>query len=199
MTAVMKKKVDGQIGKIKVVVLIVGGNDFGERASGGGAEVVMTLLELKDHMERLVRWMLDALPGVKVRTFDLIPRQSLNASFICGARNWSSGVKCVEKGRHEHVLCWRVFAMEPRRGERKRLKKLKTEGVELEERERFELREELYAEDGVHLSFQGKRMLAELLKWQLEECPRRAIEVDIRRNREDGEPKTLKLRANFNF
>ena len=55
--------------------MVVGGNDFGRRdMKNGGAEVVMTLKELEETMADFIRWVLAKLPGVVVKTMDIILR-----------------------------------------------------------------------------------------------------------------------------
>ena len=206
MTAVTKMKKEEKLKNIKLIVCLIGGNDLGKRAEGGGAEVAMSMKEFEEHMKGLVRWLLEMLPGVTVRMLDLIARLSHEASFISAVRNWAGAVVCEEEGRHEHVSCWRLFVVENRNFRRKKQQQKMDEAMGRETREidaavnRFQLRDELFGGDGVHLNFQGKRILAELLKWQLlARNGGEGEELVFRTEYVSSNDKTVSLSAKFKF
>ena len=198
---VRKKKEEDALKNVKVVVLVLGGNDFCERGPNGVARVVMGKAELEEWMRGMVEWMLEELPEVEIRTMDPIPRDSDGGKFVDGVRRFNSSLKCVSQGRHQHISCFRVFSVEPRswklktgkgnRGSEER--KEEKRGSALPRANRFDLRWELYSGDGVHLCALGRLALRNILAWQLEEEPGIIKEFDL-----SGE-KIWKLKAFLKF
>ena len=62
---VRKKKEEDALKNVKVVVLVLGGNDFCERGPNGVARVAMGKAELEEWMRGMVEWMLEELLEVE--------------------------------------------------------------------------------------------------------------------------------------
>ena len=202
---VRKKKEEGALTAVAVVVVAIGGNDLGE-LDGREQRVVMGIVEFSAWMEDMVVWMLAELPGVELRVMDVIPRHTKGGIFVDAVRRWNLGVKCQEEGRHRHVSTWRMFISESRRwklqsgkGNRgnKAEKDKKRRGPLPRNCERFQLRHGLF-HDSLHLSVEGKEVLISLLKWQLSSSPSSSKDVNISVPVQD-ELKKYSLSAHFKF
>ena len=199
MWIVRKKKEEGGLAAIKTVVCVIGGNDFGERG-GNGVETRMTQQGLYELMNSFVQFMLAELPAVQIRMLDIIPRDSVGGRFASGIRWWNSSVKCLEEGRHRHISCWRVFAVQPHSWKNKMRKEAAAAArenrfVKAVDAKRVELRRGLFGQDKIHLNFRGQKILTKILNWQLNESPPDALEIEF----DDGQGKTLILKASFKF
>ena len=205
LSVVREKKKRNALEKVKVVVLVCGGNDISERGPDGVAKMVMSLKEVFEWMETMVKWLRKEMPAAEIRTADFIPRDSTGGRFTMAARNWSSRVLQVD-GQHRHFSLWRIFVNEPRswklkagKGNRKTAPWTeKAEQGPPEDLVRFELRSIFYNCDRVHLSDSGKRVLTEIFKWQLTETPEETKDISTTVIK-DGERVPFKCRAFFKF
>ena len=205
-SVVQEKKRRGEVGNVRVVILLVGGNDISERGKNGEAEVVMSSEEVLQWMEDLVEWIAKEMPGTEVRTIDFLPRDSEGGRFAMAVRNWSSRVKKILPC-HRHVCIWRIFVNEPRswklkaaKGNRKTapwVEKAAEEGLPSSP-VRFDLRRFLYGYDGVHLNGSGRRILTEILLWQLTDNPSQSKDISMTVFK-DGKETLFKCRAFFKF
>ena len=205
---VEKKMEERKLEKLVVLVLMVGGNDFGARGVPGLAKGVLSKKELETKMEELVTYLLGRLPGVEIRVFDILPRRSERGVFEDGVRRWSSSFKCLAVGRHRHIQCWKMFTVERRSWRNKRGNgNRNSDGGDGDEDgndampkniHRIDIREELYASDGVHLNYKGQQVLVSLLDWQLMKTPSSSKELRVEITKEE-ERKILYLKASFRF
>ena len=204
---ILRKRERKELENVRVLVLLIGGNDYADGAPGGQQRVTMGVKELGGWMDEMVRWVLAQLPAIEVRVLDLLLRLSEHGVFADGVRRWNSGVQCVQEGRHRHISIWRAFAIESRRWKNKtgkgnrggeEAKKKKRENPLPQDCHRIELRHGLFGDDGVHLSSAGKKVLASILNWQLSPAPSDfkdiATTVWVENKRE-----TLDLRVSFKF
>ena len=204
MWVVREKKQKGELEGVKLVVCVVGGNDFGVRSPGGVA-VDMSHGELVSHMNLFVSWMLQELPHAEIRILDIIPRDSIGGKFASGIRRWSSAVKQLDS-RHRHIRIWRMFTVEHRgwkwetgKGNRgtDEAKKEKREAAAPTTVNRVELRQGLYGPDRVHLNSAGEKVLFDILSWQLENA-KDSLKVSVGVFL-DGTQQIVDLKASFAF
>ena len=218
MWVVRDKKKKRMLGRVRVVVLALGGNDFGEKVEDGPngekrpCRVVMGKKEVAEWMGAMVRWMIVELPGVQMRVMDFIPRESQEGKFAFGVRRLNDDVVCIEPGIHRHISTWQLFTAVSRswrrkagkgnRGSKEAKKEWREKGPP-ENIHRLELRKGLFGGDGVHLSFEGKKAFADILKWCMKEEPEKSknLVVPYKEKKEGGEEeqKEHKLRAFFKF
>ena len=190
--------------KLEVLVIMVGGNDFGVRGVPGLAKVVLSKKELATKMDGLVEWLLERLPRMEIRVFDILPRRSERGVFEDGVRRWSASFKCLEARRHRHIQCWKMFTVERRSWRNKNGKGNRNGGnndgsaIMQQNIHRIDIREELYKEDGVHLNQKGQHILVSLLDWQLLRTPSSSKEIQVAITTEE-ENKILNLKASFRF
>ena len=176
------KKSIGQLAGVSVVVMVIGGNDLSRRDSRTGIITQgYSAKVMREKLQELVRWTLEELPEASVRMMDIIPRSSAGW-FTGGVRQISQQMECEKEGRHSHVACWRSFVVEIEKKDRSG-------------KERFQLRRELYGEDGVHLSELGRSFVERVLRWQMEVVPEG---VEFKMKERLGE-KTVELRACIKF
>ena len=195
-SVIREKKKRGELpGKVRKIFVVIGGNNFGRRdEENGGAKVVMSRKELEEMMTNFIRWILAELPSIVIHTMDILPRKSVKASFISGVRNWAGAVKCQDTLRHRHLSCLQVFSLQKRgySGKGGKAKQAKEEGRIT----RFDIRQEMYGNDGVHLSEVGKEVFIRMLSW-MKSNDKGEFETEILPGAGEGHP--IKLKAKYKF
>ena len=183
--AILKKKAEDRLGKIKRVILLLGGNDYGRREKNE-IKITMTREELAAWIDHMASWTLSEIPSAEVRTLDIIPRRSMDGEFVNGIVRLHLDVVRVHPTRHRHISMWRMFAAGtnnlPLATEQLHfLGNEEHEGRPREGNSVVKLRDELFTPDGVHLNNFGQQALLEVLKWQNQEAPNETTTVTVQR------------------
>ena len=172
--------------RIKLVILVIAGNDYGSRGPGGLSEVVVSNVHMINWCGYAVEWMISELPNTVIATMDIIPRLSKNNVFANGVKELSDTTTCVNETYHRHATTWMIFSFEIYS------ESLETDGhcecfVEHHERDtkqlkQYGIRRQLFADDGVHLNRRGKKLLAAIITWLKDDSPDRYLRLNVNEN-----------------
>ena len=205
MAVVHQKQARKELEKLRIVIIILGGNDVCRRGRSGNTEMVMSYEEVLKLMDMFVRWLRLKIPDAEIRVADLIPRISEGGRFAMGARHLNSRVERVDE-KHRHVSMWRCFVNEPRSWKNKNGKGNRTTKLGLQkllaapppDKARFDLRPFLYGPDYIHLSESGMALLTNVLNWLCLDVPSDILEI-VMTVQKEGKPVPFSCKASLKF